>query len=157
MQVFGIALTSGAGELANSVSVFACNLTLSIVLLVGTILTGEHSLYHSERGESSRLVKKRMKETARIIIIVIINLFPVLIREDLKRQHAHRQHATVPVRYRILVLFLLINLKMRNLLITEFSAIGHCPDQLDLRSGELLNHIRSIPLIFSLDFWLENP
>ncbi|KAF8367665.1 hypothetical protein PRIPAC_85494, partial [Pristionchus pacificus] len=58
-QVFGIALTSGAGELANSVSVFACNLTLSIVLLVGTILT-------------------------------------VLIREDLKRQHAHRQHANVP-------------------------------------------------------------
>ncbi|GMS99994.1 hypothetical protein PENTCL1PPCAC_22169, partial [Pristionchus entomophagus] len=38
-QVFGIALTSGAGELINTVNVFTCNITLSAVLLVGAILT----------------------------------------------------------------------------------------------------------------------
>ncbi|GMT27943.1 hypothetical protein PFISCL1PPCAC_19240, partial [Pristionchus fissidentatus] len=58
-QIFGMALTSGAGELINSVSVFSCNITLSIVLLIGTILTAT-------------------------------------IREDLKRQNAHRHHALIP-------------------------------------------------------------
>ena len=75
LQIFGIITTLGMGVLMNRKGVLAANISVSALLFVGTIVTGEyynHLIYERKFFDWSIRLKKYFRFFNRIYIFVIL-------------------------------------------------------------------------------------